>query len=122
MPVVRFCVALTAAFFDPSLPESQRRDEWHVIAVDGRNDMLVATHFAAGSAVRFGYGPPQWTPDGKRLAAVREEARAPSIFTSAAALATVRPTGGDERVTFTFPSLPSEFSTYYAGDFSWQPR
>lgn len=41
------------------------------------------------------------------------------------ALVTIRPTGADERVEFTFrrPLVGFTFGyTYYAGDFSWQPR
>lgn len=58
------------AFLRDFTSVGERRTEWHTIDIDGRNDVLVA---AAGSSVPFRYGAPQWTPDGKRLAAVREQ-------------------------------------------------
>lgn len=96
--------------------------EWHTIDPDGRNDVLVATH-ATG---QLRYGAPQWTPDGMRLAGIREQTHPMGAFPAyVQALVTVPPTGGDERVEFTFRRELVGFTfgyTYYAGDFSWQPR
>ena len=100
-------------FFGYPLPTSEQRVEWHIVGVDGRQDVLVATHYPALSRFRV----PQWTPDGTRLAAIRDWG---GDFPFSG-FVTVDPTGADERVAFRFPIEPSPY-TYYDGDFSWRPR
>jgi hypothetical protein len=86
--------------------------------VTGRNDVLVR---ALQTPSRFHYDcPPQWTPDGRRLAAVRTELLDPVASTIATALVTFNRSGQDARKAFTFPS--EAVGTYGGGGcpFSWQ--
>jgi len=82
------------------LPVTEQHDEWHIVDVTGRRDKVVATHYPASS--RFVYCSSQWTPDGRRLSAVRTETPI-GTDRSIAAFVTISPTGADERVAFTFP-------------------
>ena len=84
------------------------RQEWRTVDVTGSNDILLRTITAS---TQFRYGPPQWRPDGKRLAAVRRQP-APHD-TETATMVTFDPDSGEERVAFHFRYLPGPF------DFSW---
>jgi dipeptidyl aminopeptidase/acylaminoacyl peptidase len=96
--------------------EPPAREEWRVVDVSGRSDAVVTTHpFGAG----YNYGHPQWTPDGQRVAAIREHSVNDIAF---AELVTISPAGTDERVEFAFRREPSPFNAYYQGNFAWQPR
>lgn len=78
------------------------------VDVSGRHDVLLATH---PWSAPFGYCQPQWTPDGKRLAAIRTAAGGEL---SARSFVTFNQKGSGERVAFTFPK------TFTLGcDFSW---
>ena len=76
------------------------RQEWRTVDVTGSNDILIRTITAS---TQFRYGPPQWRPDGKRLAAVRRQP-APHD-TETATMVTFDPDSGEERVAFHFRYL-----------------
>ena len=101
----------------PSPPGSaSEREEWRIIDVSGQNDTLVTSHIYATAT--HGYGRPQWTPDGQRLAAIR----VPAVnFPTTAELVTIAPDGSDERVEFGMATVPSQYVAY-EGVFDWQPR
>ena len=94
-------------------------DEWRMVDVTGRNDRLVR---AQPWPSRFNYlCPPQWTPNGGRLAAVRTEETSPQGADGpiATALVTFSLSGRDERTALTFPSRA--VGTGGGGcPFSWQ--
>ena len=96
-------------------------DEWRMVDVTGRNDRLVRAQ-PWPSPFRY-WCPPQWTPNGRRLAAVRAEETTPQGADGdiATALVTFSLSGNDERMTFTFPSRA--VGSYFGGGgcpFSWQ--
>jgi Tol biopolymer transport system component len=95
----------------------QEREEWHIVEISGQHDVLIASH--PYGVVQYRYGAPQWTPDGQRLAYVREPLN--TNYPPAIELLTIRPDGADERVAFAFPKLPSQYESYDR-EFAWQPR
>jgi Tol biopolymer transport system component len=90
------------------------RQEWRTVDVTGRNGVVIRTLRPLTASSPW-YGPPQWRPDGERLAAVRW--RPAPNDTRTAAMVTVDPESGEERVAFQFRHLP-----YDDGNFSWQAR
>lgn len=88
-------------------------DEWHMVDVSGRNDVVVGTDRPSN----FGYCAPQWTPDGTRLAVVRLESE---NGTDVASFVTMDVTGAHDRVAFT--SRDAFFGWQTICDFSWRPR
>jgi Tol biopolymer transport system component len=94
-----------------------QREEWRIVDVNGQSDTLVTTHVFGVS--RFRYGHPQWTPDGQRLAAVRDALVNDRPLDE---LVTISPTGADPRVEFRFPFEPSLLFGFYEDSFAWQPR
>jgi Tol biopolymer transport system component len=93
-----------------------RAYQWRVVDVTGRHDVRVLSRREIG---RVSYSPPEWTPDGKRLAAVRtvvSQTPPPlpvSVFT--VTLVTVSRTGGAERSEFALPFRS-------VNSFSWRPE
>jgi Tol biopolymer transport system component len=100
-------------------------DQWRTVDVSGSRDRLVVAHAPNSTDwrnARQWYCAPQWTPDGKRLAAARTD-ELPSDVPDGPSLVrvvTVTPAGEKERVELTFPHM--FVGPYGLCDFSWQPR
>ena len=56
--------------FESLMPVSEQHADWRAVDVGGRNDVLIASHYWVSSGYR--YGPPQWVPNGRRVAATRQ--------------------------------------------------
>jgi hypothetical protein len=93
--------------------------EWRMVDVTGRHDVLVTVADPPGS---YDHAcPPQFTPDGTRLAEVRTHATTPlssPLATFTRALATFSLTGRDEHTAFRFPS--ASVGGQPPCDFSWR--
>jgi Tol biopolymer transport system component len=100
-------------------------DEWRIIDVSGRHNVLIAHRVTALHSSESGgywffapftYCAARWTPDGNRLAAIR--AQHPGGYQGGPlALVTLSLAAQDERVQFTFPHR------YGLGcDYAWQRR
>ena len=100
----------------------QTVDQWRTVDVSGSHDRLVVAHAPWESSGRS-YCAPQWTSDGRRLAAARTDespSAGPDYGPSLVRLVTMTPTGKNERVKIT---LPHRFTGPYAlCDFSWAAR
>ena len=119
---------LTASTHDSSprfSPDGQRvlfvrrlwdlqEEEWRMVDVTGRHDVVVGPDGPSN----LGYCSPQWTPDGTRLAVVRQDPG--SEHSPVARFVTMSATGADERVAFTFSRGFFGWRTFC--DFSWRPR
>ena len=87
-----------------------------MVDVTGEHEVVAARDRASN----VGYCPPQWTPDGMRLAAVTLESGSATDPRDIARFVTMRATGADARVAFTFPR--GYFGWQTICDFSWRPR
>ncbi len=90
---------------------SAQEYQWRRVTVDGRRNVLIAKHEARSEVV---YCPPQWSPDGKRLATVRKTDGSAGADPLTAAFVTFSPEGQDERVEFQWPETRC--------DFDWRPE
>jgi dipeptidyl aminopeptidase/acylaminoacyl peptidase len=91
---------------------SDQRQEWRTIGVDGRHEVVVASHPALSDV---NYCHPQWSPDGTRIGATRYEPTAPGSDMFKGSFVTLNADGSGEHVVF---AIPPAFS-FCA--FSWQP-
>ena len=108
--------ATTVLYSRQTLSSYEMRPEWRMVDVTGRNDRLVWTHPEQDG---FNYWcPPQWTPNGKRLATIRHEQLTSSGWS--AALVTFSLSGQDERRAFTFPAKTVRAFAGVQCQFSWQ--
>jgi hypothetical protein len=92
-----------------------------MVDVSGRHDRLVVTlDYRRLPRDQF-YCPPQWAPDGRRLATLRiDHVYGPE---EANRLVTFTPAGTNERVEFTIPKKGPEAGVMMvACEFSWQAR
>jgi dipeptidyl aminopeptidase/acylaminoacyl peptidase len=88
------------------------REQWRMVDITGQNDVAVGPDRPSN----LGYCPPQWTPDGTRLAVVALEGEDQDV----ARFMTMSTTGADARVAFTFPR--GFYGRHTICDFSWRPR
>jgi Tol biopolymer transport system component len=91
-------------------PAPNATPEWRRVNVSGRDNVLVRSLPAASSW----NCPPQWTPDGRRLATVQRAALG-TDGQFATSLVTFNLSGQDERTAFAFPSKAQSGCS-----FSWQ--
>jgi Tol biopolymer transport system component len=102
-----------------STPTSELR----MVDVTGRNDVRLRLQaLGASSPFRYPCGAPQWTPDGKRLAAVGTQYLTPDGASGAPtnSLVTFNLAGQDERKAFTFPRRAVGLDDGGGCGFSWQ--